>query len=119
MKLPGQGKSLPHDCPFRGQWLIEDVLFLYEPHGPERRFLRGFKPAEGEWSVGFDANVIAGRLGVDAGDLFSANESGALALILEEAPGCARMGETKRYVFTLGEAETGVILQGNERIGQG
>jgi hypothetical protein len=27
----GQGKPLPPDYPYKGQWLIEDLLFIHEP----------------------------------------------------------------------------------------
>jgi hypothetical protein len=48
MELIGQGKPLPANCPFKGERLSEDLLFLYEPDANDTdkygtpNFKRGF-----------------------------------------------------------------------------
>ncbi len=116
MRLPGQGKPLPPDCPFKGQWLLENVLFLYEPDaangggGNSPDLSRVFQRADGDWCIGFNSEVIANRLGMAAAHLFDANRSGDMTITIHDAPGCVGAGGARRYVFAIGEASAGLVL---------
>jgi hypothetical protein len=84
--LIGQGKPLPVDCPYEGEWILEDVLFLFErkvrqtsgqgsPTFPAR-----FQRADGKWCFGLHADVLAMELRVEVEQLFEANRDKKLLL---------------------------------------
>jgi hypothetical protein len=63
--MTGQGKSLPPGHPYRGQWLIENLLFIHEP--TDAQSIGGLAPrfaAHTPDALGFDASQIAVGMGV-------------------------------------------------------
>src|SRR5258707_1684340 len=86
MALPhGQGKPLPPDFPYRGEWILEPLVFLRHPDaqslgGDAPRFTHLVTNSDGTFSRGFDAAQLAAALGVQIGEVFAANESGDLAI---------------------------------------
>jgi hypothetical protein len=82
----GQGTRLPKDFPLRGEWLIENHVFLYEPDGNELaagtapRFTRGWIAEDGNWRLGFDAGQIAAMFEISIDALLEANRTGQLKL---------------------------------------
>lgn len=79
--LLGQGKPLPGYCPFEGEWLIENKLFLYRAdQAMDVEFTAGFLRADGEWCLGFNAATLASLLGIGSDEIFELNRSGTLIL---------------------------------------
>ena len=77
--LLGQGKPLPGYCPFEGEWLIENKLFLYRAdQAMDVEFTAGFLRADGEWCLGFNAATLASLLGIGSDEIFELNRSGTL-----------------------------------------
>jgi hypothetical protein len=56
--LSGQGKPLPSDFPYRGQWLLEGRMFLYIPDAEEAtrptspKFTATVNSNQHDWSFG-------------------------------------------------------------------
>jgi hypothetical protein len=104
--LRGQGNRLPRDCPYDGEWLLDEISFLYRstPTLPaaDSQLTAGFRRADGEWCVGFDSSVLANGLNVTVDELFAANRARSLKLATVEDVAPARGGAAaKRYVFAL------------------
>lgn len=82
--LIGQGMPLPENCPYEGEWLLINSLFLYRPTptlpAADLQFTAGFQRDDGEWCAGFDASVLAKNLGVSVDGLFAANRDHSLKL---------------------------------------
>ena len=77
--LRGQGKPLPADCPYKGEWLIENKLFLYRAdQAMDVEFIAGFQRADGEWCLGFNAATLASLLGIGSDEIFELNRSETL-----------------------------------------
>ena len=125
MSLPlhGQGRPLPPDFPYTGEWLLEPRMFLYvsaeEQRGTQGKpqFTAEVHPTGKDWSFGFDATQLGEALGVAVDNLFVANHSGALTLESIEANTKTGDGATiKRYIFRLGEKEAAMVI---EHLGMG
>ena len=103
--LLGQGKPLPSDCPYAGEWLHENKLFLYLSTSQQLKtaeFTAGFRRPDSEWCLGFNAATLASLLGVGIDELFKHNR--ARTLILESVgPMPPRSGGTvaKEYTFRI------------------
>ena len=115
LPLFGQGKPLPSDCPYTGEWLHENKLFLYQPTNQQTQIAEltaGFRRADGEWCLGFNAVTLASELGVGSEEIFAHNRN--RTLILEgvgDVP--PQMGGTaaKRYIFCIGDRHTSFTVE--------
>jgi hypothetical protein len=112
--LRGQGKLLPPDCPYTGQWILEDRLFLYRPTNRQPQTLEltaGFRRADGEWCLGFNAMTLATQLGVGSEEIFEHNRT--QTLILEGVAPAAPQGggvAAKIYIFHIGDDRRAALL---------
>lgn len=109
--MSGRGKSLPPGYPYKGQWIIEDLLFIYEPTslqsflGPAPRFA-----AHALGALGFDASQIADEMGVTAREVFRANSAGSL-IVRHGGDALARSGVAgSLYVFSIGERRCALVV---------
>jgi hypothetical protein len=116
--LSGQGRPLPSDFPYRGQWMIEGRMFLYVPDEPRTgdpaapQFTVHLNQMQGNWSFGFDSTQLATALGISPDELFEANRS--LRLTLERVDADAPTGEeahAKRYTFRVGDNEGSLTIE--------
>jgi hypothetical protein len=78
--LPGQGKPLPADWPFAGEWLFEGKLFLYRTDH-QRQLSRQEMQATYASASGVNAVRLARRLRMDVEELFEKNRRQALKLV--------------------------------------
>lgn len=103
--LLGQGKPLPADCPYAGEWLIENKMFLYRPeHGrTEIELMAIFQMPDGKQCFGFNSETMAKQLGVGSEEIFAHNRNRTLVLVgvandvLPRRGGTAAIG----YRFTI------------------
>jgi hypothetical protein len=112
--LLGQGKPLPGYCPFEGEWLIENKLFLYRAdQAMDIEFTAGFLRADGEWCLGFNAATLASLLGIGSDEIFERNRSGTLILDdVRPVPAPQREGgAAKEYVFRVGNRFAGLVVE--------
>jgi hypothetical protein len=114
----GQGKSLPPDYPYQGQWLIEDLLFIHEP--TDAQSFGGLAPrfaAHTPGALGFDASQIADGMGVTARDIFRANANGNL-IVRHGGDAPARGGVAgSLYLFRIGERRCALVVALNDNAG--
>jgi hypothetical protein len=116
--LRGQGKPLSPDCPYSGEWLIENVMFLYRPTaqrtlgGGGAEMTAGFKTPDGEWCFGFNSMVMAWELRVGSEQIFEHNRNGTLILQNVAAVPPQRGGTAaKRYVFRIGDRMASFVIE--------
>jgi hypothetical protein len=107
----GQGKSLPPDYPYQGQWLIEDLLFIHEP--TDAQSFGGLAPrfaAHTLGALGFDASQIANGMGISSRDVFQANAEGGLIVRHGgDAPACGGVAGSL-YLFSIGERRCALLV---------
>jgi hypothetical protein len=113
-----QGKPLPHDYPYKGQWFIEDLLFIHEP--TDAQSLGGSAPrftAHALGALGFDAGQIADEMGITTQEVFRANADGRL-IVRHVGDALTRGGMAGiRYVFGIGERRCALIVAPNDSVG--
>ncbi len=81
--LRGQGKPLPPDCPYEGEWLHENKMFLYRPEhgGTEIELVAIFQMLDGKRCFGFNAETMAEELGIGSDEIFVHNRNRTLILV--------------------------------------
>lgn len=114
----GQGKALPADYPYRGQWLIKDLLFIHEP--TDEQSFGASAPrfaAHAPGALGFDASQIADGMGVTAREVLRANADGRLIVRHGgEAPACGGLAGSL-YLFSIGERRCALVVALNDNPG--
>ena len=109
------GKPLPADCPYTGEWLLENRLFLYRPSNQQTQtaeFTAGFKRADGEWCLGFNATTLASELRVGSEEIFEHNRSRTLILDSVGAVTPQRGGvAAKNYIFRIDDRAASCIVE--------
>lgn len=116
--LRGQGKPLPRDFPYKGEWLIEKRMFLYYPDNTQRiegdapRFTVTIDTEKDSWCFGLDAVQLAGAFNSTSDAIFAANRSGELILHqVEASTPTGELARAKRYVFRIGNVEAALIIE--------
>ena len=115
LPLLGQGKPLPADCPYTGEWLYENKLFLYRATNQQTQtteLTAGFRRADGEWCLGFNAMTLASELGVASKEIFAHNRTRTLILEGVGPVPPQRGGRAaKIYIFRIGGRRTGLTVE--------
>jgi hypothetical protein len=116
----GQGKPLPTDFSYRGEWVIEHLVFLYRSDDGES--IAGDAPrftasgtSDGRQSIGFDAAQLAAALGIEINEVFAANQNGSLSLLGTNDASDLRGVPAKRYVFGLGKKRAALVIEDHPR----
>jgi hypothetical protein len=117
--LNGQGKPLPPDCGYNGEWLLENVLFLYRPSdqktlgGGPPEITAAFQLPDGHWCIGFNAMQVASGLRIGSEEIFAANRNGTLIIdsIENTIPGHGAT-HAKRCIFRFGNRTIGLTIEG-------
>jgi len=101
--LLGQGKPLPADCPYKGEWLYENKLFLYRSDKPlDIELTPIYQSPDGELAIGFNACAMAEKLGTTVDGIFLYNQNRSLILEAAGPVPCIRGGAAaKAYYFTI------------------
>jgi hypothetical protein len=102
--LRGQGKPLPADCPYTGEWLLGNKMFLYRPEhgGTEIELAAIFQMPDGEWCFGFNAETMAAQLGIASEEIFVHNRNRTLILAgTADVPPAVGGTAAKAYRFTI------------------
>ena len=109
--MSGQGRSLPSGHPYKGQWVIEDLLFIHEPTGAHS--FGGSAPRFAAFALGalgIDASQIANGMGVTAREVFMANADGSL-LVRNGGNAPAYGGVAgSLYLFSIGERRCALVV---------
>jgi hypothetical protein len=102
--LRGQGEPLPADCPYGGEWLIENKMFLYRsPELTQMETMAMFPGLNGELCFGFNARDMAEQLGIGSDAVFQHNRSRTLILVgIADVPPFLCGIAAKSYRFSIG-----------------
>jgi hypothetical protein len=120
--LLGQGTPLPADFPYQGEWMMENVMFLYHSDAEEAQgnvtFIAGGFDDAGKVYFGFDSAQLAAALGISIDEVFTANRDGTLMLVgVRDVPPSAGGSVAKAYLFRVGDKEARVDLEFYDREG--
>ena len=119
-RLSGQGRALPKDFPYQGEWLVERRIFLYLPD--DQRSLGSAVPeitpvhqfSESEWCFGINAMDLAWKLGMGSHEIFACNRRGTLLLVgVDDPPPTAGAAHARRYTFQIDELQTSITIEGS------
>lgn len=110
----GQGNPLPPNMKLDGEWIIENVAFLYYTNevASEATFTIGQAKEDGTFAIGFDAAQLAAEFGIDVSSLLQANQSEMLVFVgtKDTAPTHGGISATE-YVFGIGERRAILISE--------
>jgi hypothetical protein len=111
-QLSGQGKPLPKDFPYKGEWLVERRIFLYRPENQYRTGIPEITPVhqlnESEWCFGINSITLSRNLGVGSHEIFAHNRRRTLLLVgVDDAA-----AHERHYTFQIGERQTSITIQG-------
>lgn len=113
--LSGQGRPLPPDFPYKGEWLLANRIFLYRPDAPTRSEVQMsvfLNYGRDDWMLGLDATQLADGFGIDADVLFEHNRAHTLYLIDADDVAPSRGGlRAKRYIFQIGDRQIPIFLE--------
>ena len=111
-------KSLSTGFQYKGEWLVENTVFLYRPDGSQQesgaapRFTASSVAPDGETCIGIDADQLAEALKASVDEVFAANRDGSLSLVSIEDVAVGPSGRPgRRYIFRLGTREGALILE--------
>jgi hypothetical protein len=84
--MPGQGNALPDFLDIKGQWIIENSLFIYVEPAPVEgglspRYVRTIEREDGVECIGFDVDQLAALFDTDRTAIFAANQVGGLIFL--------------------------------------
>jgi hypothetical protein len=104
--LSGQGKPLPSDFGYEGEWIHEDRMFLYRPAAQTSldgcEIMPFVRNADGTFCFGVNSMELAFELRVSGADIFIHNRAGTLYLVCsEDVPPTGGALAAKRYIFEI------------------
>jgi hypothetical protein len=115
--LRGQGTPLPADFPYKGEWLLENRIFLYRPDA--QRSLGGaemtpiLNEGTSHWCFGINSMQLGFALRVNSEDIFRHNREHTLFLVrTDDVPPTLGAGHAKRYIFQIGDVQAPLIIEG-------
>jgi hypothetical protein len=106
--VSGQGKSLPKFLKSDGEWIIENLIYLYHSDGPSQTpsatFTVGAEREDGSHALGFDSAQLAAAFGIDISELMEANRSHSLEFVgnMDVAPVHGGI-RAVAYIFQIGD----------------
>jgi hypothetical protein len=118
-----QGRPLPPDFAYTGQWIIENIVFLHDSDdtqshgGTAPRFTAWGTTSDGKRSFGFAATQLAAAFEIDVSDLFAANRDGSFSLLGTNDASDLHGIPAKRYVFALGDKRAALIIEAEREPG--
>jgi hypothetical protein len=89
--LPGQGRPLPADFPYQGEWLIEHRWFLYVPDAQQQGLFGvseyvAIVPTDQGELIGWDAAKLSAKIGITTERSFELNRLKQLTINQFDAP---------------------------------
>jgi hypothetical protein len=111
-QLSRQGRPLPKDFPYKGEWLVERRIFLYRPENEHGTGIPETTPVhrlnESEWCFGINSITLSRNLGVGSHEIFAHNRRRTLLLVgVDDAA-----THERPYTFQIGEQKASITIQG-------
>jgi hypothetical protein len=106
----GQGTPLPDFLKLDGEWIIENVAFLYHAdhsgESPSATFPVGAEREDGSRALGFDSAQLAEAFGIELSALMEANRSHTLLFVgdMDVAPSHGGISAIA-YIFQIGDRQ--------------
>jgi hypothetical protein len=110
----GQGKPLPALMKLSGEWIIENVVFLYHSDysisSPSATFPVRAEREDGSYALGFDAAQLAGAFEIDVSALIDANRNHTLVFVgdIDVVPTHGGVSAVA-YIFRIGDRQASVV----------
>lgn len=125
VELNEQGEPLPHDFPYKGDWMLKPRIFLYVPDKPTTvaptvpQITVWLNPLAEDWSLGFDATRIAAAFEATTEAVLIANRRGELTLenVFANTPN-GDNATVKIYVLGLGGKTIDMTVEALPHAGQ-
>jgi hypothetical protein len=121
---PGQGKPLPDSLKCPGEWVIEDLVFLYysdanqSEAGTAPRFTRGAERDDGRPCIGFDVSQLAAAFDLSAAAILAANHDHTLICRgTAKTPPTHGGHSATTYAFQIGERHAYLTVETNDNEG--
>jgi len=115
-RLVGQGKSLPANFPYEGEWILEPRIFLFR-----RNDQRSYGSPEitvtlnergQNWCFGIDSTQLAQALKIESEAIFEHNRAGTLYIVrvddVAPSPGAT---VAKQYIFQVGNNQAPMTIE--------
>jgi hypothetical protein len=119
----GQGNPLPDFMKSDGEWIIENVAFLYHAvHSTQSTatFTVGAAREDGSYARGFDSLQLAGQFGIDVESLLEANRSGLLVYVGDKDVPPTRGGVSAvSHIFRIRDHRASLIVETYQQEGHG
>jgi hypothetical protein len=117
-RLTGQGRPLPKDFPYKGEWLVERRIFLYRPEDglapglPEKTPVHQLN--EGEWCFGINSATLARAFGIGSHEIFPCNRRRTLLLVgVDDTSPRAGVTDARSYTFQIDEQQASITIEGD------
>jgi hypothetical protein len=116
-RLSGQGRSLPKDFPYQGEWLVERRIFLYRPDDDPMSGTTEKHPVhqltESEWCFGINSTTLSRMFGVGSHEIFTYNRRRTLLLVgVDDVTPAAGATGARRYTFQIDERQASITIEG-------
>jgi len=104
----GQGNPIPSFLKREGEWIIENVAFLYRADysvaSPEASLTVVAERQDGSYAWGFDSSQLAGAFGIEVTALLAANQNNTLVYVgtKDVAPGHGGYSAVA-HIFRIGD----------------
>ncbi len=123
--LNGQGEPLPHDFPYKGDWMLKPRIFLYVPDEPTTvaptvpQFTVWLNALDENWSFGFDVTRVAAAFETTPEAILIANRRGELTLenVFANTPN-GDNATAKIYVLGFGGKTVDMIIEAISQAGR-
>ena len=117
-RLSGQGRPLPKEFPYKGEWLVERRIFLYRPENGLASGSLEKTPVhqlnEGEWCFGINSITLSRAFGIGSHQIFAYNRRRTLLLVgVDDAPPRAGVTDARSYTFQIDEQQASITIEGD------
>ena len=120
--MNGQGKPLPDFMNTNGEWIIENVAFLYHAdysnRSPTTTMTMVAERVDGSHAMGFDSAQLAGAFDIEVEALMQANKNQALIFVGDTDVLPTRGGrKAVAYLFQIGERKASITVETDQKEG--
>jgi hypothetical protein len=118
-RLVGQGRPLPKDFPYKGEWLVERRIFLYRPDDAPASEETEKHPVhqlnETEWCFGINSITLSRVFGIGSHEILAYNRRRILFLVgVDDVRPTKGATGARRYTFQIDERQGSITIEGTD-----